>query len=89
MSIFLNELYSVIPYESMLLVDSLVTITYLVLGLGSLIYLTCTRRDMFHIKPSQTFLSEPAKLKTFFFSGAVLIVCIIYGIMAVLSVSLL
>lgn len=89
MSIFLNELYSVIPYESMLLVDSLVTITYLVLGLGSLIYLTCTRRDMFHIKPSQTFLSEPAKLKTFFFSGTILAVCIIYGIMAVLNISLL
>ena len=89
MSIFLNELYSDVPYESMLLADSLVTILYLVLGLGSLVYLTCTRRDMFRIKPSQTLLNEPAKMKAFFFSGGIMAVCIIYAVMAVLNITYL
>ncbi len=87
MSIFLNELYSIVPYEWMLLTDSLVNILYLLLGLVSLVYLTCTRRDMFRIKRSQTLLNEPAKLKAFFFSGGMLAVCAIYGVMAVLNIS--
>lgn len=87
MSIFLNELYSVVPYEAMILVDSLVTILYLVLGLVSLVYLTCTRRDMFRLKPAQTLLNESAKLKAFFFSGGIISVCVIFGIMALLDIT--
>jgi len=87
MSIFLNELSSAVPYESMLFVDALVTALYLVLGLGSLVYLTRTRRDMFRLKPSQTFLNEPAKFKTFFFSGGIIAVCLIYAVFTVLNIS--
>lgn len=87
MSIFLNELYSAVPYEFMLLVDSLVTALYLILGLISLIYLVRTRRDMFSLKPAQTLLNGPAKLKTFFFSGGIIAVFVIYGLMALLNIS--
>ena len=43
--------------------------------------------DMFSLKPAQTLLNGPAKLKTFFFSGGIIAVFVIYGLMALLNIS--